>query len=261
MQNFAGKTAFVTGASRGIGRATAEMLAARGAHVIAHYGASKGDAEALAKRVRAAGGSIEIVGADLAEFDAVLDLGKRVTEMANGSLDVFVSNAAIATVAGDTGYTGPDFDRLFDVNVRSPFFLLQQSLSALHENSAVVIVSSVSAHAALGWMAAPGTAQSNLGRMALYAATKGALETLVRHIAAALGPTGIRVNGVSPGSIATDMSKIAQSEEGREILRSMQALKRIGQAEDVAEVIAFLASDAARHVAGAVVHVDGGTAL
>src|ERR1700693_6623573 len=136
-------------------------------------------------------------------------------------------------------HTVEDFDNLFATNVRSPFFLVQQLLPVLKEGSNIIVISSIGAHAVLG---NPGLESPSI---LAYASTKGALETLVSNWAAILGPRGIRVNAVAPGAIDTDMSNFTKTEAGREMTLGMQALKRIGKPEDVADVIAFLASDAA----------------
>src|SRR5260370_5846675 len=118
-----------------------------------------------------------------------------------------------------------------------------------------MVISSIGAHAVVG---KPGLDNASI---LAYAATKGALETLVKNWAAILGPQGIRVNAVAPGVIDTDMSNFTKTEAGREVALGMQALKRIGKPEDVAEVVAFLASDAARWIPGARIPADGGSTL
>jgi 3-oxoacyl-[acyl-carrier protein] reductase len=123
----------------------------------------------------------------------------------------------------------PDFDRLFAVNVRSPFFLIQQTLPILRNGSSIVFVSSLGARAVVGTLAA-------------YAATKGAIDTLVKHFAAALGPRGIRVNAVAPGIVDTDMSNFTKTDAGHRYALNIQALQRLARPEDIAPVVAFLAS-------------------
>jgi 3-oxoacyl-[acyl-carrier protein] reductase len=250
------RTALVTGASRGIGRATALALANSGARVLVHYGRSAEEADALIAEIRAAGGSADAIQGDLAAADGAAAVAEKVHALVGERLDVLVSNAGISKAASIEDHTIEDFDNLFATNVRSPFFLLQQLLPLLGEGSSVILVSSLAARAVPG---NPG--QVGAPSLPAYAATKGAVETLVKHWASRLGPRGIRVNAVAPGVIETDMSNFTKSETGRELTLSMQALKRIGKPSDVADVIAFLASDGARWITGASIPVDGGSKL
>jgi NAD(P)-dependent dehydrogenase (short-subunit alcohol dehydrogenase family) len=170
-------------------------------------------------------------------------------------LDVLVLNAGISKAARIADYTVQDFDGLFATNVRGPFFLVQQLLPVLGEGSSIVVISSLGAHMVVG---KPGLENPSI---LAYASTKGALETLVKYWAAVLGPSGIRVNAVAPGVIDTDMSNFTKTEAGREVALGMQASKRIGKPEDVADVVAFVASDGARWITGASIPVDGGSKL
>jgi NAD(P)-dependent dehydrogenase (short-subunit alcohol dehydrogenase family) len=175
-------------------------------------------------------------------------LAQQTRALAGDRLDILVANAGIAKLVSIEETTIADFDALFAVNVRAPFFLVQQLLPILREGSSVIFTSSLAAHASVGMLPA-------------YAATKGAIDTLVKHFAAILGPKGVRVNAVAPGVVATDMSSFAKTDEGRDFVLSIQALKRVAQAEDIAGAIAFLASDAARWVSGDTLRVDGGSKL
>lgn len=255
MATLQGKTALVTGASRGIGRAIAFALANAGARVLVHYGRSKGDAESLVAGIRSDGGQAEAIRADLGTCEGATVLAKEVRSIVGARLDVLVSNAGISKAASIKDHKIEDFDNLFATNVRSPFFLVQQLLSVLGEGSNIIVITSIVAHAVVGQ---PGLDSPSI---LAYASSKGALETLVKNWAAMLGPGGIRVNAVAPGVIDTDMSNFTKTETGREVTLAMQALKRIGKPEDVADVIAFLASDAARWITGASIAVDGGSRL
>jgi 3-oxoacyl-[acyl-carrier protein] reductase len=249
MSSLANKTALVTGASRGMGRATALALAADGARIIVHYGRNADEAKAVVDQIRAAGGRADAVAADLAAPDGAHRLAAQVRDLIGARpLDILVSNAGISSAATIEEMTVEQFDSLFAVNVRAPYFLLQQLLPVLGEGSTIVFVSSLGARAAVGTLSA-------------YASTKGAINTLVKYFAALLGARGIRVNAVAPGVIDTDMSTFTKTEQGRTTVMGMQAMKRIGQADDVGSVVAFLASDAARWITGDIIAVDGGSRL
>jgi|ERR1700733_12607392 3-oxoacyl-[acyl-carrier protein] reductase len=243
-----GKTAIVTGASRGIGRASALALAKAGAQVLVHYGRGANEAEAVVAEIRAAGGRAEAIAVDLATPDGAHKLAKRAREIIGGRLDILVANAAVSKAATIEELTVEDFDKLFAVNVRAPYFLVQQLLPIMCGGSSVILISSLIARATFGTLSA-------------YAATKGALDTLVKHFAAALGPRGIRVNAVAPGAVQTDMSNVLKTDAGRDFVIGIQALKRLAQPDDIGDVVAFLASDAARWITGDTLQVDGGSKL
>jgi 3-oxoacyl-[acyl-carrier protein] reductase len=249
------KTALVTGASRGIGRATALALAETGAHVIVHYGRAVQEAESVVEIIHSKGGRADAIGTDLGTPEGATLLAEKVRSIVGKQLDLLVSNAGISKSATIKDHTIEDFDNLFATNVRSPFFLVQQLLPILGEGSNIIVISSLGARAVAG---KPGLDNPSL---LAYGATKGALETLVKNWAAILGPRGIRVNAIAPGVIDTDMSNFTKTEAGREAALGMQALKRIGKPEDVADVVVFLASDKARWITGASIPVDGGSKL
>jgi len=214
MKTLAGKTALVTGASRGIGRASALALARMGAQVLVHYSSGVKEAEAVVAEIRKAGRRAEAVPADLSAPDGAHKLARQVRAVVGDRLDILVANAGISKSATLEETTVEDFDRLFAINVRAPFFLVQQLLPILGSGGSVVLVSSLAAHAVVGTLSA-------------YAATKGAIDTLVKHFASVLGERGIRVNAVAPGVVATDMSSFTKTDAGRNATLGMQALKRI----------------------------------
>jgi NAD(P)-dependent dehydrogenase (short-subunit alcohol dehydrogenase family) len=250
-----GKIALVTGASRGIGRATASALANAGAHVLVHYGRSAQDAESLVAGILSKGGRANAIRADLGTPEGPAQLAKQVRSIIGERLDVLVLNAGITKAATIKDHTVEDFDNLFATNVRAPFFLVQQLVPFLGDGSNIILTSSLGARFVVG------AADLESPSILAYAATKGAIETLVKNWAAILGPRGIRVNAVAPGVIDTDMSNFTKTEAGRNTALGMQALKRIGKPEDVADVVAFLASDGARWITGASIPVDGGSKL
>jgi NAD(P)-dependent dehydrogenase (short-subunit alcohol dehydrogenase family) len=250
-----GKTALITGASRGIGRATAITLADAGAHVLVHYGRSAQDAESLLSDIRTKGGRADAMQSDLGTPEGPFLLANQVRSIIGERLDVLVLNAGITKAATIKDHTVEDFDNLFATNVRGPFFLVQQMLPLLGDGSNIILTSSLGARFVVG---SPVLESPSL---LAYAATKGAVETLVKNWAAILGPHGIRVNAVAPGVIDTDMSNFTKTEAGQNTVLGMQALKRIGKPEDIADVVAFLASDGARWITGASIPVDGGSKL
>lgn len=231
-----------------MGRATALALAAAGARVIVHYGRGAAEAEAAVAQIRTSGGRADRVSADLARPDGAHSLATDVRQIAGETLDILVLNAGISNATAFEKMTVNDFDALVSVNLRAPYFLVQQTLPILRNGSSIVFVSSLGARTAVGNLAA-------------YASTKGAIDTLVKHLAAALGPRGVRVNAVAPGVIDTEMSNFTKTEEGRSATLGMQALKRLGEPDDVAFVVAFLASDDARWITGEIISVDGGSKL
>jgi 3-oxoacyl-[acyl-carrier protein] reductase len=248
MSNLSGKTALVTGASRGMGRASALRLAAAGACVLVHYGRGAKEADGVVAEIKTSGGRAEAVAADLTAPDGAHKLAEQTRRIIGERLDILVANAGISKSATIEDTTVADFDNLFAVNVRAPFFLVQQLLPIMHEGSSIVLVSSLAARAVVGTIPA-------------YAATKGAIDTLVKHFASALGPRGIRVNAVAPGVVATDMSSFTKSDEGRNYVIGLQAIKRLAQPDDIGGVVAFLASNDARWITGDTIHVDGGSKL
>ena len=189
MSTLQNKTALVTGASRGIGRATAAALARAGAHVLVHYGRSAQEAESLVSEIQAQGGRANAISADLGTPNGAALLAEQVRSIVGDRLDVLVLNAGITKAARIADYTVEDVDNLFATNVRGPFFLVQQLLPVLGEGSSIVVISSATARTVVG---KPGLENPSI---LAYASTKGALETLVKHWAI-LGPRGIRVNGM-----------------------------------------------------------------
>ena len=248
MLSLTGKTALVTGASRGMGRASALALAAAGAQVLVHYGRGAKEADSVVAEIRKAGSRADAIATDLAAADGVDKLARQTRSIVGDRLDILVANAGVSKVATIEETTVEDFERLFAVNVRAPFFLVQQLLPIMSKGSSIVFLSSLAAHAVVGTSPA-------------YAATKGAIDTMVKHFASLLGERGIRVNAVAPGVVETDMSNFTRTEAGRNVAMGMQALKRVAKPDDIGGVVAFLASDDARWITGDTIRVGGGSKL
>ena len=241
------KVALVTGASRGIGRAISEGLAAAGAEVAVHYHQDKAGAEETLERI---GGRGFVIGAELGvPGDAELVVDQLVAGLSGRRLDVLVNNAAASPAGPLAADTEEAFDRLMAVNVRAPYFLIQRLLPVLSDGGRIVSISSVATR-----MANP--AQTS------FAMTKGALETMTLSLAQELGARGITVNAVAPGATRTDANGAIFETPGlSELIVGQTALGRLGGADDVAEVVAFLASPAARWITGQVVDASGGLHL
>jgi 3-oxoacyl-[acyl-carrier protein] reductase len=216
--------------------------------VLLHYGRNAAEARSVVEQIKAAGGRAQAISADLSAPDGAHKLAAIVREIVGDRLDILVANAGVSKAATIEETAIEDFDALFAVNVRAPYFLVQQLLPILKEGSSVIFTSSLAAHAAVGNLSA-------------YAATKGAIDTMVKHFAQVLVARGVRVNAVAPGAVETDMSNFTKTDAGREFTLGMQALKRVAQPDDIAGAIAFLASDAARWVSGDTLRVDGGSKL
>jgi 3-oxoacyl-[acyl-carrier protein] reductase len=249
MANLAGRTALVTGASRGIGRAIAERLASDGAQVGVHYATNEKAAAEVEASINAAGGNAYLIRA---EFGAEGDVDKLFTaleeRLAGNQLDILVNNAGILDATPIEKITPAAFDRSFDINVRAPFFVIQRALPLLRDGGRIINISS-----AVTRIASP---------FLQYAMNKGAIEVLSRTLAQTLGPRKITVNSVTPGVVDTDMGAWVDGAPGiRESVVATVALGRIGRPADIADAVAFLASDDGRWITGHTLDASGGTWL
>jgi 3-oxoacyl-[acyl-carrier protein] reductase len=245
---FAGRTALVTGASRGIGRAVALQLAHEGASVVVNFRRSSEEGEAVVDEINANGGSAHAFQGDVSDEQRVKEL-VRFTARQLGGLDVLVANAGVVDDQLLGFMSAAQWDGVLAVNLRGPFLCIRESLPFLmrRRSGSVVCLSSVAAQMA-------GRGHAN------YVAAKGGLNAMVRSLAVELAPRGVRVNAVAPGVIVTRMSARIRDLAGEQILGSIP-LRRYGEPEEVARAVCFLASDEASYVTGEVMHVTGGLGL
>jgi 3-oxoacyl-[acyl-carrier protein] reductase len=238
-----GQTALVTGASRGIGRYTAQRLARDGARVGVHYGTNEAAAKDTVAAIEAAGGSAFLVQADLAEPHAAEALWAAFDEHAD-SADILVNNAGVVVYGHVNEVAEEDFDGLFAVNVKAVLFLIQHGLHRLRDGARIINVSSAGAY-----MASP--------MATMYTMTKGAISTLAWD----LGDRRISVNAVAPGFTDTEMNDWFADPAAKAWAASQGIQGRVGRPDDVGDIIAFLASDDARWINGQVLDATGGGLL
>ncbi len=245
-----GKTALITGSSRGIGRAIAQRFATEGALVAIHYGGNDAAANETLKVIKQTGGQAFLVKAELGVKGDVDRLFSELEKgLAGRSLDILVNNAAVAPQIALAQTTPEEFDRIFAINVRAPFFIIQRALPLMSDGGRIINISS-----GVTWFATPAT---------VYSMTKGALNVLSRSLANSLGDRNITVNTISPGITDTDMNPAIRDKEAKAIDRvaAMTALGRPGQPADIADTVAFFASNNARWITGETVEVNGGLFL
>lgn len=250
MSDLDGRTALVTGASRGIGHAIAVRLGARGASVVVHYGQDETGAARTVEDVERRGGVAYAVRSQLGPDDDVQTLVEGVeSALAGRPLDILVNNAATSPAGPLGATTRREFDHLFAVNVRAPYFIIQRVLPLMPDGGRIITISSVATR-----MANP--AQTS------FAMTKGAVETMSLTLANQLGARNITVNAVAPGATRTAANRAAFEAPGfAELIAGATALDRLGGPDDVADVVAFLASDDARWITGQVIDASGGLFL
>ncbi|SOD66391.1 NAD(P)-dependent dehydrogenase, short-chain alcohol dehydrogenase family [Streptomyces zhaozhouensis] len=248
------KTALVTGANRGLGRAAALALAARGVRVLITHRGEAAEAERTVEEVRAAGGTAAALRLDISDLPSFAPflsaLREQLERWGTSRLDILVNNAGVGIFGPLEDVTADDFDTVMDVNVRGTFFLIQSLAPLLTGGGHVINVSS-----SLTRHTSPATS--------VYSASKAAVEALSRTLAAELGPRGIRVNSVAPGPTATDFNGGAMRDDAemRRALAGQTALGRVGEPREIGDAIATLATDGLRWVTAQRVEVSGGAFL
>jgi NAD(P)-dependent dehydrogenase (short-subunit alcohol dehydrogenase family) len=239
-----GSTALITGSTSGIGRATAVELATRGAHVVISGRDTARGAQAVAD-IRAAGGTADFVAVDLKDEASARQLAKEAVELGGGHVDILVNNAGVFPFGPTHTSTEESFDQVFGLNVKVPFFLVAALAPAMaaRGHGAIINVTTM-------------VAQFGAANMALYGSSKAALVLLTKSWAAEYGPSGVRVNAVSPGPTRTEGT--AAMGDGLDQLAATTPTGRPGLPEEIASAIVYLASNEASYIQGALLPVDGG---
>jgi len=249
MGKLAGKTAVVTGASKGIGAGIAKAFAREGANVVVNYARGKEDAEKVAAAIEKAGGKAIAVQADVskqADVDRLFEIARKTF----GTIDVLVNNAGVYEFAPIDQVTEASYRRMFDLNVLGTVLSTQAAVKSMNGSGSIINLSSVAS------LTPPATAS-------LYSATKGAVDVITRSLAIELGPKKIRVNSLAPGLVETEGTRAQGTSEGefKDYALSRTPLGRVGAVDDVAKVAVFLASDDSAWITGEVLPVGGGARL
>jgi len=245
VKNFEGMTALITGASSGIGAASATAFGARGARVLIHYTRQENEAQRIIERVRGAGGQGELLRADLTTMDGVRSLARAI---AGRRIDILVNNAgSLIQRTPVLNFTEELWEQVLTLNLTSAFFLAKAVLAGMVERKSgfVVNISSVAARNGGG-----------LGALA-YASAKGALSTMTIGLAKEFAPFGVRINAVSPGTIDTNYHRKFSNDQTLNAVKAATPMARLGTTEEVADVILFLCSNEARFIQGQVIEVNG----
>ena len=243
-KKLSGKIALVTGSSRGIGRAVVERLSREGASVVINYLSSLDTAEEIVAAITADGGTAVALQADVSNIEGIrLLFEKTLTHF--GRLDILVNNAGIRITQTVADIQEDEFDRLFAINVKGPFFACQQAAHRISDGGRIINISSA-------------VTRMMLTGYSIYAASKAAVDQFTRVLAKEMGERQVTVNAVSPGPVDTELLREGKTEEQIQQMAQMAAFNRIGKVEDIADVVAFLASDDARWITGQIIHVNGG---
>ncbi|ALP36879.1 3-ketoacyl-ACP reductase [Paenibacillus sp. IHB B 3084] len=244
MKHLDGKIAIITGSSRGIGRAIAEQLADLGANVVINYASSPDKAQEVVEGIIQKGGKAIALRADLGKMSDIEALFTH-TIAEFGKVDILVNNAGLMITKPLAEVTESDFDKQFALNVKGTFFACQQAMKYMENCGRIVNLST-----------------SVIGQMfptySVYAGTKGAVEQFTRQLAKEFGSKQITINAVAPGPVNTELFQAGKTEQQIEVMKKMNAMGRLGEPEDIADVIEFLVSAKSQWVTGQTIRVNGG---
>lgn len=243
-QNLSGKTAIVTGSSRGIGAAIAQTLASRGASVVVNFASKPAPADELVAVIKKSGAKAIAFKADVSNDEDVVSMFDEAIKTFGG-VDILVNNAGILQLKAIADMREEEFDAMFNINVKGVFLCCRQAARKMRNNGRIINLSS-------------STTRAMMPTYGPYAATKGAVEQLTRSLSKELGGKGISVNAVSPGPTDTDLFRDGKTEQQIKMYEQMSAFGRLGQPQDIAEVIAFLASEESRWITGQNIVANGG---
>jgi len=243
-KNLENKVALVTGASRGIGAQTARTLAQRGASVALTYSRSEEEAQEVVAAIQAQGGQAFAIRADVSDVATGRDVAGAIQQRFGG-LDILVNNAGAIAKAPLQDLTIEQYEQQFNVNVRGPLFLTQSVLGILRDGGRIINISSVAA-------------AGKFPTYSIYAASKSAVNAFTSVWARELGGRGITVNSVSPGPVETEMMRGGNDQASVDAMANMSPFGRVAQPSDIADVVAFLASEEARWITGRDIFADGG---
>ncbi|ACX62560.1 SDR family oxidoreductase [Paenibacillus sp. Y412MC10] len=243
-KGLSGKVAIVTGASRGIGREIAERLAENGAKVVVNYASSPAKAEEVVGRIKQGGGEARAIQADISQVAEIERLFRETIE-AYGGIDILVNNAGIMTTKPIAAMTEEDFDQQFAINVKGTYFAIQQAFRHMNSGGRIINFST-------------SVAGQMFPTYSVYAGTKGAVEQFTRQLAKEFGPKGITINAVAPGPVNTELFTVGKSEEQIAGIVKMNAFGRLGEPDDIAGVVLFLASEESKWITGQTLRVNGG---
>ena len=243
-KKLSGKIALVTGSSRGIGRAVVERLSREGAAVAINYFSHSDKAEEVVDAITSGGGTAVALQADVSRTVDIQRLFEQ-TLAHFGRLDILVNNAGVRITQSVADTQEDEFDRLFAINVKGPFFACQQAAHRISDGGRIINISS-----AVTRMMLPG--------YSIYAASKSAVDQFTRVLAKEMGDRQVTVNAIAPGPVDTELLWEGKTEEELQQMAQMAAFSRMGKVEDIADVVAFLASNDARWITGQIIHVNGG---